>query len=415
MISIINLITGVIALATNFLVAMKLGLEFYGQYALVLLVQSLISVMSDMGFSNVLVQRDQLSKKISVIIESVAIIFCGLIGIVFLNVMLSNINIYVFLSFLAWIFLSIKNVTYTYTVQRASEVKAIVEADLIYAIAFIASCSFLIYFTTARFIDLSLEFIIFGQCIALLLRTLYIRRFIDSKIYSSLCSLNNKEYRRAGLQILDRYGRVASNKAEQFVFGMYLQGEILGLVLFVSNISTQVINRLSSPYTRKIISDSRINKKPLVFDSLNESLFKFVSILFFVLFIGAGSFLVGGYYTSYLDSYINLGYENIALLIFLVVIVVARYDVDFVGCALLVNRNYILVPFFNILYFIMVAVSLILFIKVGFAVALIFISCAGLLISFATGKVVGHSVNLYIYKILGIAIMMIFSLAGVIL
>lgn len=414
MIPVLNLVTGIISLATNFLIAGQLGLDFYGQYALFLLLQSLVSVLSDMGFSNVLVQKNCLSKKIILVVESSAVIVCGLVGIFLFYAMMSNVGGATLSAFIIWIFISTKNVNYTYLAQRESKVKRIIESDLIYAVTFVLLCSILVYLINTLYIEIDIVYIVIAQCIALSIRAVYIRPQNVSEEYSDSTRITESDYQKAGLQILDRYGRVASTKAEQFIFGFFLQGETLGLVLFISNVTTQIISRLSSPYTRQVISDSRAVSKSLAFDKLNWSVLQFGKLSLSVSIVGLCGIIGVLFFTSYFDTYVEIAEVNKALILFILMVIVARYDVDFVGCALLVSHKYALVPLFNLLYFMVIVASLSLFFKFNLLFAFAFLAVSGSLISFYAGKVVNHKLNVHLYKTIGYAVVSMLAVVGLV-
>ena len=378
MISYLNLVSGLVALASNFFILFFFGPIIYGIYASLLLIQGLSLAVCDLGLSNVLIQRKTLPIQNLAIYSLVSLMvtilfFCG-------TIFLSQITEVNFSLVGLWSILAATSVYLTVILQREFLIYRIVFADLIYVLLF-ATFMVIVFFREDKDLDVN-DFLLFQiACYFLKVVALVPIGLSLSNVNGRNSWLTKSEISSSGLQLLDRVGRYGGAKAEQIVMSFLLNGAQLGAFMFYSNIANQIMQRLSSPLTRRLVSKSRSVD---FIDFSYEFVADYRKYIKLIVLLAISATLTLGIVSLLSPNLMDLIQEkslvslpNLPILVLAVGFFIARLDIEFLVCGLLCKKLYKQVTMFNVFFAVTLIITLLLIFVVNIWVISILVVLTG--------------------------------------
>ena len=375
-ISFINIIIGIISLATNLLIINLFGLDLYGKFALILLCQSIGSILFDLGYSNIIVQQRSIAslelKKIE-LFSNTAVITVVIAGFMVLTEPTTTLNPVILIF---WCVCSVRSSRNIALLQRAKKIKQIIFGDGLQVISFLILIS--IGAITAPVLDIEiLSYLLISQLLCLAIRMIYTQINVKSPDISGDFSM----YQTRGLalsQVIDRSTRVIVSKGEQLVFTLLFNGAELGLFLFLSNVSVQFLSRLSSPQTRYIVAMSKEIQESQLSCTLKYYYRRYLTTICLVSIFSGIIIFFGSQFIEQLEQVYSLLLDNYDIVLLIAIISFLRIDIDFYLAWLVCIRKYYFIPGFNLIVGIMIILLVVVFVNLGIFYGLTF----GFILSF---------------------------------
>ena len=372
-ISYMNVTIGIIALSTNVLIITCFGLDLYGTFALVLLCQSLGSILFDLGYSNIIIQQRSITSlelKNLALLANAAVITVVIASLTILSdeILVLNTSILIF-----WCVCSVRSTINVALLQREKKIMQIIVGDGMQVIIFIFLASIGTILARALEIEI-LSYLLISQLIAQATKAIYTQLYLKKHEKAGNFSMHDTK-ELAFSQVMDRSTRLIVSKGEQIVFTLIFSGAELGLFLFLSNVSVQFFSRLSSPQTRYIVALSKDIPVSRLAQIIKNYYNKYFTTICLVTFVSGVILVFGANFIVQLEQVYNLLVENYNILILITLISLLRIDMDFYLAWLVSVRKYYLIPVVNLIVGILILLLIFVFVNIGSVLGLIFGFC----------------------------------------